>query len=98
MTSGIEASNTVETLTPRYVEEVVAETQVNGDPSEADLDAEAAEEAIKVATTTYVVFEDVETLLAVEAPAPVSEFVSRAEFDELLGRINKFNRGAPHKI
>lgn len=111
MNTGIQAGNTAETLTPVPVEEAVdaakaahearkeqnvAAEQAKEDaqsaaPSAADLDAVAAEADAKVATTP---FEVDETVAAPAAP----EFVPRAEFDDLVARVNKFNIGAPRRI
>lgn len=81
------------------------ETKIDGLPSAADLDAVESEKQIAadaasapVAQTTA----DFDDTLELQEIDPEAEFesvyVTRAEFNELLARIAKYNIGAPHKL
>lgn len=59
-----------------------------GTPSAADLDADAAEQAAAA---------EPDTALDAEAEFE-SVYVTRAEFNALVARIDKYNIGAPHKL
>lgn len=95
------AGNTVENLAGADRDVVV------GLPSAADLDADAAEKAIKEASAAPTAPDTVEAVEGDEDPLDNENTfdVSRAEFNELqdaflrlVARVNAFNVGAPHKI
>jgi hypothetical protein len=95
MDTGMEAGNTNENLrgTDRDVA-VALQKEKEGLPSAADLDAVAMEHEMTLATAKA--FEG--EWSSESHPAPDEEFVTRAEFDALLERINAFNTRSGHKI
>lgn len=82
-----EAGNTTENLAGTDVN--VAAAAQNA-PSAADLDAIAAEQAAADATGNAQDEQDLDV--------EFDEYVTRAEFDGLLDRINAFNQRSSHKI
>lgn len=87
-----EAGNTVTSLTPIPATAFAAST-----PSAADLDATVAEQEAKAATAgeptadEIAEFETKFAEVAADFPEEETEYVTRAEFDELLARIAHFN-------